>query len=100
VGRPVDLAALVERPGGGASILRAKKQIWAERDDGSGAQELLYSVGDPIRVADAKALGLLDDPEITQRPAAKPPTEESGTKVTRDKALRGPREAPKEESDG
>jgi len=88
---------LVERPGGGVGLLRAKEKIWVERNDGSGAQELLYNVGDLISAADAKALGLTDEPEVKPQaqPAEKAP--EGGARVARDKALRGPRETPKEE---
>lgn len=98
MGRPLDLVARVERPEG-STVLRAKEQIWVSRNDGAGTEELLYNVGDPIREADALALGLItEDGQLVKAQAARGPRERASStqastgKVPRDKALRGPRE--------
>lgn len=89
------------------SVIRAKEQIWAKRPDGD-AYELLYNPGDPISEVDAKMLGLASEsvdapPKPGPRPKPEPrPGDErvSRDRALADKALRGPREAPKEETDG
>src|SRR5262245_45011284 len=101
VGRPIDLAAFVERPEG-TTALRAKEQIWVERNDGMGTKTLLYNTGDLIRATDAEALGLTAGtvkPTFADKAKRGPDGEAESTtaKVPRDKALRGPREEPKEE---
>lgn len=99
VGTPLSLAAFVERSDGTVTRIRAKEKIYRDKPGIPGARELLYNEGDYIRDEDAKALGLLEE-EVKPK-AAKAPAKKAAAKGPRDKALRGPRETPKEEtSDG
>lgn len=106
---------MIERPDGTYTTLKATERILIAKMDQPGAYEVLYNVGDPIRLEDAIALGLYSPsgqptaqqmvaavktgPEPRENEKTEGKASEADRKVPRDKAMRGPREK-KEKPDG
>jgi hypothetical protein len=91
VGRPIDLAAFTERADGTMTAIRATEDILRPIPNTVGSYEILYKKGDLISEADAAALGLTAPPPVKDK-AKRGPREAPKGPASRDKALTGPKE--------